>query len=202
MSKLPKKISWKTSFIRTRRATLMYIAAMDCSTIKPSLAHCIHMKPEEWQILVSTGSAIAHCPTSNLMLGSGLMQLDRVLDLKIPFAIATDVGASPTVSMLAEMQRFLQVHSGRSARATPSEALWRATLAPAQILGLDGSFGRLEPDRPASFIEVEAAAPSQDMTADDVIRLLLPSDIDNPRPTILRVTLGGKSAFQRSGRYA
>jgi guanine deaminase len=166
------------------------------------LAHCIHMKPDEWQILVSTGSAIAHCPTSNLMLGSGLMQLDRVLDLKIPFAIATDVGASPTVSMLAEMRRFLQVHSGWSARATPSEALWRATLAPAQILGVEGAFGRLEPGRPASFIEVEAAAPARDMSTDDVIRSLLPSDIDNPRPTILRVTLGGKAAFQRSGHHA
>ncbi len=169
---------------------------------QPILAHCIHMKPQEWQILVSTGSAIAHCPTSNLMLGSGLMQLDRVLDLKIPFAIATDVGASPTVSMLAEMLRFLQVHSGCSARATPSEALWRATLAPAQILGLDGSFGRLEPGRPASFIEVEAPVPAQSGGADDVIRSLLPADIDNPRPTILRVTLGGKTAFERSGHLA
>jgi guanine deaminase len=165
------------------------------------LAHCIHMKPEEWQILVSSGSAIAHCPTSNLMLGSGLMQLDRVLDLKIPFAIATDVGASPTVSMLAEMRRFLKVHSGQSVRATPSEALWRATLAPAQIL-LEDAFGRLEPGRPASFIEVEAAAPAQEASTDDVIRSLLPTDIDNPRPTILRVTLGGQLAFQRSGHHA
>jgi guanine deaminase len=166
------------------------------------LAHCIHMKPEEWQILVSKGSAIAHCPTSNLMLGSGLMQLDRVLDLKIPYAIATDVAASPTVSMLAEMRRFLTVHSGQSARATPSEALWRATLAPAQILGLEGALGRLEPGRPASFIEVEAAAPAQDASTDDVIRSLLPTDIDNPRPSILRVTLAGNTAFQRSGRHA
>jgi guanine deaminase len=166
------------------------------------LAHCIHMKPEEWQMLVSTGSAIAHCPTSNLMLGSGRMDLDRVLDLKIPFAIATDVGASPTVSMLAEMQRFLRVHSGRSARATPSEALWRATLAPAQILGLEGAFSRLEPGRPASFIEVEAAAPVQSASTDDVIRSLLPTDIENPRPTIVRVTLEGNTAFQRSGHHA
>jgi guanine deaminase len=166
------------------------------------LAHCIHMNPEEWQILVSSGSAIAHCPTSNLMLGSGLMQLDRVLDLKIPFAIATDVGASPTVSILAEMQRFLRVHSGHSARATPSEALWRTTLAPAQILGLQESLGRLEPGRPASFIEVEAVAPSQDISADDVIRSLLPDDIDNPRRAVLRVTLAGKTAFERDGHHA
>jgi cytosine/adenosine deaminase-related metal-dependent hydrolase len=128
--------------------------------------------------------------------------LDRVLDLKIPFAIATDVGASPTVSILAEMQRFLRVHSGRSARATPSESLWRTTLAPAQILGLQESLGRLEPGRPASFIEIEAVAPSQGISADDVIRSLLPSDIDNPRRAVLRVTLSGKTAFERDGHHA
>ena len=166
------------------------------------LAHCIHMKPEEWQMVVSSGSAIAHCPTSNLMLGSGLMDLDRVFEHRIPFAIATDVGASPTVSMLAEMERFLRVHWDRSSRATPSEALWRATLAPSRILGLEESVGRLEAGRPASFIEAEAVVPASGGSADDVIRSLMPADIDNPRPTILRVTLGGKLVFERGGRRA
>ena len=97
------------------------------------LAHCIHMRPEEWQIVADAGSAIAHCPTSNVMLGSGVMSLDTVVERQIPYAIATDVGASPTVSMLAEMGRFLQVHAGGSIHATPSEALWRATLGPAEF---------------------------------------------------------------------
>jgi guanine deaminase len=166
------------------------------------LAHCIHMNPVEWQMLVSSGSAIAHCPTSNLMLGSGVMQLDQVMEHKIPFAIATDVGASPTVSMLAEMRRFLEVHSGQSSRATPSEALWRATLAPARILGLEETVGRFESGRPASFIEAEAVVPATGASADDAIRALLPTDMDNPRLTIARVTIAGKAAFQRSANHA
>ena len=76
------------------------------------------------------------------------MSLDAVLSHKISYAIATDVGASPTVSMLAEMNRFLQVHAGRSKHATPSEALYRATLAPAEILSLE--MGCLETGKPAS----------------------------------------------------
>jgi guanine deaminase len=166
------------------------------------LAHCIHMNPDEWQMLASSGAAIAHCPTSNLLLGSGLMPLDQVIQHKIPFAIATDVGASSTVSMLAEMRRFLQVHSGRSSRATPSEALWRATLSPAQILGLEQFVGRLEPGRPASFIEAEPVTPTSGGSADDVIRTLLPSDVDNPQPTIVRVTQCGKTVFERNGLHA
>lgn len=164
------------------------------------LAHCIHMKPEEWEIVSSTGSVIAHCPTSNFLLGSGLMPLDTVIDRKIPFAMATDVGASPTVSMLAEMARFLQVHKD-SHYATPAEALFRATLAPARILNLDKILGRFEPGYPASFIEAKPFR-AFEISADDAIRALLPSDLDNPAPSISRVTLSGKLAYDRGGQHA
>lgn len=166
------------------------------------LAHCIQMGRDEWSIIRDTGSVIAHCPTSNLLLGSGVMSLDDVIERGIPYAIATDVGASPTVSMLAEMGRFLAVHDGRSARATPSEALYRATLAPARMLGLDASLGRLEAGRPASFIEVRTAN-SDSLTSladvrrpDDVIERLIPADLDAPAQSVSRVTLGGRVVFE------
>jgi len=164
-------------------------------------AHCIHMTADEWAILRDTGTTVAHCPTSNLLLGSGRMPLDEVLDRGLPYAIATDVGASPTVSMLAEMGRFLAVHAGRSDRATPVEALYRATLAPAEVLGLDGQFGRLEAGRSASFIEVEPVTPLG-ADADAVIRALLPADLDAPACAVRRVTLGGRTAFHRSIAHA
>jgi guanine deaminase len=166
------------------------------------LAHCIHMLDGEWSIVRDTGSVIAHCPTSNLLLGSGVMSLNDVVERGIPYAIATDVGASPTVSMLAEMGRFLEVHDGRSARATPSEALYRATLAPAEILGLDASLGRLVAGRPASFVEVRPAAGDVFTAlagvrrADDVIQRLIPTDLDSPAPSVSRVTLGGRVVFE------
>jgi guanine deaminase len=160
-------------------------------------AHCIHMREEEWAILRDTGSVIAHCPTSNLLLDSGRMSLDTVTAYGIPYAIATDVGASPTVSMLAEMNRFVSVHKGHSARATPSEALYRATRAPAEILGLGERLGRLEAGRPMSFIEVGPRAQvSPTAAADDVVQLLLRSDSD-PSP-VRRVTLDGRVAFENS----
>ncbi|MDB5294309.1 MAG: amidohydrolase [Phycisphaerales bacterium] len=161
------------------------------------LAHCIQMRPDEWAIVHETGSVVAHCPTSNLLLGSGVMPLDEVLDRGIPYAIATDVGASPTVSLLAEMKRFLTVHAGRSTRATPTEALYRTTLAPAEILGLDGQFGRLAAGRPMSFVEVARAEPAAGVaggvTADDIIRSLLPADVDRPAAAVRRVTINGKT---------
>jgi guanine deaminase len=163
-------------------------------------AHCIHMTDEEWKILSDTGSVIAHCPTSNLLLGSGVMSLDQVLDRQIPYAIATDVGASPTVSMLAEMKRFLQVHREKSNRATAAEALFRSTRAPADLLGLNSQFSRLEPGMPMSIIE--ATGDSNASSADAAIRSLLPNNIDHPAETVSRVTLRGKTVYQRSGQHA
>jgi guanine deaminase len=159
------------------------------------LAHCIHMTPAEWRMVAETGSVVAHCPTSNLMLGSGVMALASLKEHRIPYAIATDVGASPTVSMLAEMGRFVQIQSGASA----VEALFRSTLAPAKILGLDKQFGRLEPGLPLSFIEVQAEVGA---SAEHTIRQMLPANLDDPEPAVRRVTVAGKSVFERAACHA
>jgi len=163
-------------------------------------AHCIQMREEEWSILRDTASVIAHCPTSNLLLESGVMSLDTVLDRKIPYAIATDVGASPTVSMLAEMARYLKVHEARSGRATAVEALYRSTRAPAELLGVGAQLGRLEAGRPLSFIEIECHDLADD--SESAIRSLLPADLDEPEMTINRVADAGQIIYERSAVHA
>jgi len=131
------------------------------------MAHCIHMSETEFDQLVAARAMIAHCPTSNSLLGSGIMPLDSVIEKNIPYAICTDVGASPTTSILNEMAQFLKVHAGRSKYATPSEALYRTTLAAAEMLGLADHLGTFAIGRPASFIEVRS--PTSATTADEAI---------------------------------
>lgn len=132
----------------------------------PILAHCIHMTPAEWDMI--SGASVAHCPTSNTLLGSGTMDVDTVRGRRLPYALCTDVGASPTTSLLAEMAQFLTVHAGRSRYATPSEALWRVTLGPAQILGLDTELGTFAVGRPLSYVVAEAF-PFSGTAANDAI---------------------------------
>src|SRR5205814_6166660 len=115
------------------------------------LAHCVHMTELELAIVARSGSVVAHCPVSNTALSSGIMPLDAVVDHDIDYAICTDVGASPTTSILNEMAQFLKVHAGRSSRATPSEALLRTTLAAARMVGMDDRFGAFDVSRPMSF---------------------------------------------------
>src|SRR4051794_33991815 len=121
------------------------------------LAHCIHMDEPELAIVARSGAVIAHCPVSNTALSSGIMPLDAVVEHGIDYAICTDVGASPTTSILNEMAQFLKVHAGRSKRATPSEALFRTTLGAARMMGMDDRFGALEVGKPMSFVEVSCA---------------------------------------------
>ena len=157
------------------------------------LAHCIQMTQDEWDLLAAatgpgaTGAAIAHCPVSNTWLGSGVMPLDELVARRIPYALCTDVGASPTTSLLCEMVQFLRVHAGRSTRATPSEALFAATLAPAQILGLADRLGSFDVGKDFSFIEVQTSAtPTTFTSADDaILRGLLevqPADLRRYEP--------------------
>lgn len=140
---------------------------LDC---EPILAHCVYCSDAEFDLIAADSSAsIAHCPTSNTLLGSGIMNLDKVVSRKIDYAICTDVGASPTTSMLCEMVEFLKVHRGRASHATPTEALFRSTVAPVRMLDLHHP-GALVVGAPLSFIEVECSPESlKGKSTDDVI---------------------------------
>ena len=137
---------------------------------RPVLAHCVHMTAPEWDVLQSRRATIAHCPTSNALLGSGIMPLDTVADRGLAYAICTDVGASPTQSLLAEMAMYLLVHAGRNRHATACQALWHTTLGPAVALGVDDRVGTLEIDGPMSFVIAKSFARSKPATAEDAVR--------------------------------
>jgi guanine deaminase len=166
---------------------------LDC---EPILAHCIQMRPEEFAMVAATASAIAHCPVSNTLLGSGVMPLDAVRAGGIPFALCTDVGASPTTSLFCEMAEFLKVHAGSGTVVTPEEALWRTTLAPARILGLADRLGSFAPGLEYSFIEVAGESAGPPATAADAILggllLMSPAEIEawrsgtDPRAAAMR----------------
>lgn len=131
-----------------------------CGLLGPRtiLGHCIHMSDAEYAKLASCGCRIAHCPSSNapivdLGLGSGLMDFERVEAHGIVWALASDIGAGPYLSMLDVMQSFVRQHAnvGRVA-ATPVKALYHATRAGAQVLGLEQVMGSLDPGKEANFL--------------------------------------------------
>ncbi|SDP67317.1 guanine deaminase [Pedococcus dokdonensis] len=110
------------------------------------LAHNVHPTDPELATLAARGSSVAHCPTSNSALGSGLFPLRRHVEAGVRVAMGSDVGAGTGFSMLKEglqayfMQRLL---GDEGLSLTSAHLLWLCTSAGAQALGLGDDVGDL-----------------------------------------------------------
>jgi cytosine/adenosine deaminase-related metal-dependent hydrolase len=119
-----------------------------CEFIGPDVfyAHGIHFNDEELKTLHARGAHIAHCPSSNMRLGSGFCRVRDMLDLGIPVSLAVDGSASNDSSdFLGEMRHALllqRVWKGSGALGA-REVLAMATVAGAEALGFQG-IGRIE----------------------------------------------------------
>ena len=109
-------------------------------------AHGIHFNDEELKILQQTKTHIAHCPSSNMRLGSGICRVKEMLDMGINVAVAVDGSASNDSSdMLAEVRQAMLLQRVRygSDALTASQAFSMATEGGAKLLNF-GKVGRLE----------------------------------------------------------
>jgi guanine deaminase len=116
--------------------------------------HGIHLSESELQRLSESGTAIAHCPTSNLFLGSGLFDLAnaRQAARRVRVGLATDVGAGTSLSMLRTMGAAYQTAQLRGNRLSAIEAFHLATRGAAHALYLEDRIGSLAPGMEADFI--------------------------------------------------
>jgi cytosine/adenosine deaminase-related metal-dependent hydrolase len=117
-------------------------------------AHAIFLNEEEIQMLAETGTGVAHCPTSNMRLGSGIAKVRQMRDAGVKVGIAVDGSASNDGNDLlleARMAMLLQrVECGADAFGV-MEALELATLGSAAVIGRD-DLGKLAPGMAADFI--------------------------------------------------
>ncbi len=116
-------------------------------------AHCVHLNDEEIQLMAATQTGVAHCPTSNLRLGSGIAPVPSMLSAGVPVGLAVDGSASNDASnMLRELQITLLVHRvGTAVDAMPARTVLRmATHGGARVLGRD-DIGALAPGMAADL---------------------------------------------------
>lgn len=121
-------------------------------------AHGIHLCDEECQRLEESQSAVAHCPSSNLFLGSGLFKLEQFTERGIPVGIGTDVGAGTSFSMLQTLSDGYKVQQLRGHSLDPFQALYMATLGGAKALSLDHCIGSFNVGNEADFIVLDLRA--------------------------------------------
>ncbi len=117
-------------------------------------AHGVHINGKEIAQLAATRTGIAHCPSSNMRLASGIAPVRAYLDAGVPVGLGVDGSASNDSShMLAEARiaLLLQRVLGNPAGLTSEEALWIATRGGAEVLGRD-DIGQLAPGKAADLI--------------------------------------------------
>ena len=129
--------------------------------------HCLHLSDDELRLLADSGSLIAHCPTSNLFLRSGLFPLDRIDKAGIGFGIGSDVAAGPELNLWAVLRSALETQTARHLLLPPGEcppppspARWfyQATLGAARILRRESETGSLTPGKSADIVVIDLGA--------------------------------------------
>ncbi|MCC7456207.1 MAG: guanine deaminase [Nitrospira sp.] len=137
--------------------------------------HGVHLAESDFAFLHATGTAIAHCPTSNSFLGSGLFSLATAVrgDRPVRVGLATDVGGGTSLSILRTMQAAYEVAQLSGAPLAPSSALYLATRGAARALDLDAQVGSVAPGMEADLVVLDLRS-----TAIVALRMEYARDLD------------------------
>jgi guanine deaminase len=131
-----------------------------CGLLGPRslFGHCIYLDDAELKLLRDSGSVAVFCPTSNLFIGSGLFDYDRVAAAGVRIALATDVGGGTSYSMLrtaAEAYKVMQLQGQNLPALAAFDLMTRGNAA---ALGLAGEIGTIAPGAFADLVVLDARA--------------------------------------------
>lgn len=125
--------------------------------------HAVHLEPDEIALMAAEGVSVAHCPTSNLKLGSGIAPIRTMLAQGINIGLGTDGAASNNrLDLLSEIRLAALLAKGASGDASTMNAyqsLHAATLGGARALGLDHEIGSITPGKSADLCAVSLEDP-------------------------------------------
>jgi len=170
-----------------------------------NFGHAIHLTERERDAFAATGSGISHCPTSNMFLGSGLMDMARLRGSANPvtLGLATDIGGGSSLSMFRTMKAAYEVARLRGYGLHPACAYYLATLGGAQLLRQAHRIGNIAAGYDADFIVVDLRstpeiASRMDHVSDLAEMLFVQMMLADDR-AIRATYVAGRKLYQRSG---
>lgn len=131
----------------TGKRNIEYLRDVGLTTSRVVLAHCVHLDDDEIEILRSTGVHVAHCPSSNLKLASGIARVTEMLDRGVSVSLGADgAPCNNRLDMFTEMRTAALLQKVlHGPRALPAlTALRMAAINGARALGLADQIGSIE----------------------------------------------------------
>jgi cytosine/adenosine deaminase-related metal-dependent hydrolase len=136
-----------------------YAESLDWKGEDVWFAHVVHPNPTEIRWLARTRTGVCHCPTSNMILASGIAPVREMLDNMVRVGLGVDGSASNDGNhLLGEARQAMLLQrvgwpgfESRADRLSAREALELATLGGAQVLRRD-DIGSLEPGKSADIV--------------------------------------------------
>ena len=139
------EVRWVRELFPEARSYLDVYARAGLLSARSVLAHGIWLDDADRAVLRDSGAQIAHSPSSNLFLGSGLFDWRAAEAAGAAVSVASDVGGGTSLSMLRTLADAYKVQALAGQRLTAWKALHAATRGAAQALGLAHEIGSFEP---------------------------------------------------------
>lgn len=125
------------------------------------LGHGIYLDATDWEVMVETGAGLAHCPVSNLLLESGILDLSAPLAAGVAVGLGSDLGAGSEPALVEVAESALRSQIARKvlghshATVTPELAFYLLTRGGAAAMGLDDTIGDFTPGKAADFVVLD-----------------------------------------------
>ncbi|MGH9823070.1 MAG: amidohydrolase family protein, partial [Blastocatellia bacterium] len=148
------KIEVEQVVARTGMRNIEYLSNLGILSPRSVLAHCVWPDETELGLLARSRAKVAHCPSSNLKLGSGIAPIPDLIERGIPVSLGADGAAcNNRLDMFTEMRTAAIIQKPiHGPQALPaSVALRMATIEGARALGLDSEIGSIEPGKRADL---------------------------------------------------
>ncbi|MEO1000926.1 MAG: guanine deaminase, partial [Pseudomonadota bacterium] len=204
LSEQPEEIAWVAELFPEAEDYLGVYEAAGLTGPGAVMGHAIHLTGRERAALAEGGSAVAHCPTSNTFIGSGLCDVAGLRAAGVPVGLATDVGGGSSFSMLRTMAAAYEVGQLRGRALHPAELLWLAGPGAAEALRLGDRIGRLEAGMEADIAVLDLASTpviaERAARAGDIWEAVFPTIMLGDDRAIRAVWSGGRPVGGREER--
>ena len=158
LAEQPEEIKWVKQLYPDSTDYLNVYEKFGLVGKKSLFGHSIYLSEREIDCLRETGSSLAHCPTSNMFIGSGIFQLLKLASNNINIGLATDTGGGSSFSMIKTMSAAYEIAQLNGQSIHPAQLFWLATLGSSLSLNLDDKIGNLDVGKYADLVVINLSS--------------------------------------------